>query len=206
MAQITAITPQAKDKNRVNVYVDGRFYCGMRLETVLSCRLKEGDEVDIGRLDEIQLENERAQALDKALTHLSASMKTQKQMMDFLKKKGYVDSVCEYVLEKLRGYGFVDDVQYCVQFAETAGKRMGARRIASELKMRGADEESIERALAGLTEEAETAKAVAKKYMKNRAYDRETLTKAYRHLLGKGFDYETAKEALASLGAESEEE
>ncbi len=206
MAQITAITPQAKDKNRVNVYVDGRFYCGMRLETVLSCRLKEGDEVDIGRLDEIQLENERAQALDKALTHLSASMKTQKQMMDFLKKKGYVDSVCEYVLEKLRGYGFVDDVQYCVQFAETAGKRMGARRIASELKMRGADEESIERALAGLTGEAETAKAVAKKYMKNRAYDRETLTKAYRHLLGKGFDYETAKEALASLGAESEEE
>ena len=206
MAQITAITPQAKDKNRVNVYVDGRFYCGMRLETVLSCRLKEGDEVDVGRLDEIQLENERAQALDKALTHLSASMKTQKQMMDFLKKKGYVDSVCEYVLEKLRGYGFVDDVQYCVQFAETAGKRMGARRIASELKMRGADEESIERALAGLTEEAETAKAVAKKYMKNRAYDRETLTKAYRHLLGKGFDYETAKEALASLGAESEEE
>ncbi len=206
MAQITAITPQAKDKNRVNVYVDGRFYCGMRLETVLSCRLKEGDEVDIGRLDEIQLENERAQALDKALTHLSASMKTQKQMMDFLKKKGYVDSVCEYVLEKLRGYGFVDDVQYCVQFAETAGKRMGARRIASELKMRGADEESIERALAGLTEEAETAKAVAKKYMKNRAYDRETLTKAYRHLLGKGVDYEPANEALASLGAESEEE
>lgn len=206
MAQITAITPQAKDKNRVNVYVDGRFYCGMRLETVLSCRLKEGDEVDVGRLDEIQLENERAQALDKALTHLSASMKTQKQMMDFLKKKGYVDSVCEYVLEKLRGYGFVDDVQYCVQFVETAGKRMGARRIASELKMRGADEESIERALAGLTGEAETAKAVAKKYMKNRAYDRETLTKAYRHLLGKGFDYETAKEALASLGAESEEE
>lgn len=83
MAQITAITPQVKDKERVNVYVDGRFYCGMRLETVMASRLKVGDEIAPERLDEIQEENERAQALDKAMTHLSATMKTEKQMRDF---------------------------------------------------------------------------------------------------------------------------
>ncbi len=206
MAQITAITPQVKDKERVNVYVDGRFYCGMRLETVMASRLKVGDEIAPERLDEIQEENERAQALDKAMTHLSSTMKTEKQMRDFLKKKGYVDGVCDYVLEKLREYRFVDDAQYCAQYAETAGRNMGARRIALELKQRGADEAAIEGALSGLTGQSEAAKAAAQKYMKNREFTRENLSKTFRYLMGRGFDYETAKEALASLGADTDEE
>ena len=206
MAQITAITPQVKDKERVNVYVDGRFYCGMRLETVMASRLKVGDEIAPERLDEIQEENERAQALDKAMTHLSSTMKTEKQMRDFLKKKGYVDGVCDYVLEKLREYRFVDDAQYCAQYAETAGRNMGARRIAMELKQRGADEAAIEGALSGLTGQSEAAKAAAQKYMKNREFTRENLSKTFRYLMGRGFDYETAKDALASLGADTDEE
>ena len=206
MAQITAITPQVKDKERVNVYVDGRFYCGMRLETVMASHLKVGDEIAPERLDEIQEENERAQALDKAMTHLSSTMKTEKQMRDFLKKKGYVDGVCDYVLEKLRDYRFVDDAQYCAQYAETAGRNMGARRIAMELKQRGADEAAIEGALSGLTGQSEAAKAAAQKYMKNREFTRENLSKTFRYLMGRGFDYETAKEALTSLGADTDEE
>lgn len=206
MAQITAITPQVKDKERVNVYVDGRFYCGMRLETVMASRLKVGDEIAPERLDEIQEENERAQALDKAMTHLSSTMKTEKQMRDFLKKKGYVDGVCDYVLEKLREYRFVDDAQYCAQYAETAGRNMGARRIALELKQRGADEAAIGEALSGLTGQSEAAKAAAQKYMKNREFTRENLSKTFRYLMGRGFDYETAKEALTSLGADTDEE
>lgn len=206
MAQITSITPQAKDKERVNVYVDGRFYCGMRLETVLRSRLKAGDEVDPARLDEIQLENEKAQALDRAMTHLSASMKTERQMRDYLKKKGYVDAVCDYALEKLREYGFVDDAQYCAQYAESAGKSMGARRIALELKKRGADEFAIEEVLSAHGGEAEAAMQTAKKYMKGKEFTKENLMKAYRHLMGRGFDYDTAKDALAALGADTEEE
>ena len=40
MAEITSITPQLKDKERCNIYVDGRFYCGLRLETAVRCRLR----------------------------------------------------------------------------------------------------------------------------------------------------------------------
>ena len=138
MAEITAITPQVKDKDRCNIYVDGRFYCGLKLETALAHRLKAGQQVDLAELDAIQAENETSQALDKAMTHLSASMKTEKQVRDYLKKKGYVDAVCDQVLEKLRGYGFVDDAEYCAQYIRSAGKDKGARLIALELKKRGA--------------------------------------------------------------------
>ena len=205
MPEITDIAPQKKDKERCNVYVDGAFCCGMRLETVLTNRLKVGMHVEAEQLAEMQLESEKAQALDRALRHLSVTMKTEKQMRDFLKKKGYLPAVCDYVLEKLRGYGFVDDAEYSAQYVQAAGRRKGARLIALELKSRGVAEEQVEAALDGLEGEEEAAKAVLQKYMRGKEPTRENLSKAYRHLLSKGFSYETAKDALASPGAEEEE-
>ena len=55
MPEITAITPQVKDKDRCNIYVDGRFYCGLKLETALAHRLKAGQQVDLAELDAIQV-------------------------------------------------------------------------------------------------------------------------------------------------------
>jgi hypothetical protein len=45
MNEITEISPQLKDKTRCNVYVDGRFCCGLTLETVIKNRLKVGQMV-----------------------------------------------------------------------------------------------------------------------------------------------------------------
>ena len=131
-----------------------------------------------------------------------ASIETAK----YLKKKGYVDAVCDQVLEKLRGYGFVDDAEYCAQYIRSAGKDKGARLIALELKKRGVDERTAEEALAGLEGEEDAAAKVLAKYMKNREFTRENLAKAYRHLMSKGFDYDTAKAALESLRGGPEEE
>ncbi len=204
MSEITAITPQVKDKERCNVYVDGRFYCGLKLETAVRYRLRVGQQVEPSFLDEIQLENEKAQALDKALTHLSASMKTERAMRDFLRKKGYVDAVCDYVLEKLREYRFVDDALYCTQYVESASKNKGARLIALELRQKGASDEAIGAALEGIGEEGDAARRALEKYMRGKQPTREAFSKAYRHLLSKGFDHDTAKDALASLREDEE--
>ena len=85
MNEITAITPQVKDKTRCNIYIDGRFYCGMSLETTIKNRLKVGQIVSLEKLSLMQLESEKSTALDKALTHISATRKTEKQVCDFLK-------------------------------------------------------------------------------------------------------------------------
>ena len=80
MNEITAITPQVKDKRRCNIYVDGRFCCGLTLEATVKNRLKVGQVVTEEFLSEIQLESEKNTAFDKALTHLSATRKTEKQI------------------------------------------------------------------------------------------------------------------------------
>ena len=200
--EITAITPQAKDKTRCSIYVDGRFYCGLTLETTVKNRLKVGQTVTEGYLSEIQLESEKRTALDKALTHITATQKTEKEVADFLTKKGYLPATVEYVLEKMRSYGFVHDEDYAKAYAESKSKKKGVRLIRQELRAKGVSDEQAQAALVEIDEDTQiaAAKSILEKYMRGKTADAPTLQKAYRHLLSKGFSYDVAKSALSSLG------
>lgn len=207
MNEITSITPQAKDKRRCNIYIDGRFYCGLTLETTVKNRLKVGQIITPERLSEIQLQSEKETALNKALTHLSATRKTEKQIRTFLEGKGYLSAVSDYVVEKLREYRFLDDGEYAEAYVEYAAKRKGGRLIRMELRGKGVADEDIDAALQTLDTQAETVAAteILQKYMRGKVSDTQTLQKAYRYLMGKGFDYETAKAALRAFGDCEEE-
>jgi len=200
--EITAITPQVKDKTRCNIYVDGRFCCGLTLEATVKNRLKVGQSITEERLAEIQLDSEKNAAFDKALTHLSATMKTEKQIREFLVGKGYLPVVIDYVMEKLRSYDFLNDGVYAEYYVESAAKRKGGRLIRMELRSKGVADEEIDAALDALDEEQElqTATEILQKYMRGKTSDVATLQKAFRYLMGKGFDYETAKAALSAFG------
>ena len=199
--EITAITSQVKDKARCSIYVDGRFYCGLALETTVKHRLKVGQSVSESFLSEIQLESEKRTAFDKALIHLSATQKTEKEMRDYLKKKGYLPATVEYVIDKLRGYDFVNDEEYAKAYVSAKSGRKGERLLQRELRAKGISEEAAEAALSGLDEGTQVgaAKALLEKYLRGKAADTATLQKAYRHLLSKGFSFEVAKSALSGL-------
>ena len=122
MAEITSIEPQKKDAKRCNVYVDGRFYCGIKLEVAIKYRLKAGMQ---------------------ALTHISASPKTKKQIADFLSEKGYTEAVQSYVLERLEYYKFVDDYAYCRAYVQSVTGK-GKRALEADLIKRGAERRAIE--------------------------------------------------------------
>ncbi|MBE5739417.1 MAG: hypothetical protein E7349_01020 [Clostridiales bacterium] len=207
MNEITDITPQVKDKRRCNIYVDGRFCCGLTLETTMKNRLKVGRIISPEKLSEIQLESEKNTAFDKALTHISATQKTEKQVRDFLSKKGYLPAVIDYVVEKLRSYDFLNDGAYAENYVGFAAKKKGGRLIRMELRGKGIDENDIDAALETIDEEQEiqTASEILEKYMRHKTRDKETLQKAYRYLMGKGFEYETIRAALKAYGAYGED-
>lgn len=207
MNEITAITPQIKDKKRCNIYIDGRFYCGLTLEATVKNRLKVGQTVSPELLSEIQLDSEKNTALDKAMTHLSATRKTEKQIRDFLSGKGYLTAVIEYVIEKLNGYGFLNDREYAESYIEQTAKKKGARYIRAQLRAKGISETDVSDALGSLDDSTQlaTASELLQKYMRSKQADRETLQKAGKYLLGKGFDYDTVKEALQKFGEIDEE-
>lgn len=207
MGEITSITPQVKDKTRCNIYLDGQFYCGLAFEAVVKYRLKVGQTIGERRLNEIQLDSEKSAALDKAMVYITAVQKTEKQIRDYLYKKGYLPAVVEYVLEKLRDYRFVDDKDYAETYVENVAARKGRRLIKAELFKKGIAKEQIESALENLDEDTQVQAAsdILVKYMRSKTADRETLAKAFRYLMSKGFDYDAAKKVLEKYGELTEE-
>ena len=203
MSEITAITPQKHDAARCNIEVDGRFLCGMKLETVMRHRLKAGSTVTEEELAAYQLESEQDEAFDKALLHITASMKTEREVRDFLKKKGYLEDVADEVVGRMKRYGCLDDAAYARAYAESMAQKKGSRLIALELKRKGVSEGDIDAAVSALGDEGACASRVLEKYLRGKdANDPKTAKKAYAHLLSKGFDYETARGALVAYLSE----
>lgn len=198
MSQITSIEQQAKDKTRCSVFIDGRFYCGIKIEVAIKYRLKVGMAIDKAELDKIQLETEKAEAIDKALTHLTLKPKTEREMRLFLNKKGYVDAVIEHVMERLKYYGYVDDADYCRQYIESVSNK-SKRAIQNELLKRGVDGQIIASALDGYEDDEEKVYNLLLKYLRGKEINRENIYKGCRYLVSKGYDYDVVKAACGRI-------
>lgn len=205
MAEITKLEQQKKDANRVNVYIDGSFYCGLGLDAIVKYRIKPGMEVDEAMLDAIQMESEKEKALDKALTHLSATLKTEKQMRDFLMGKGYTEPVVEYVIEKLSLFGYVNDESYCRAYVNSVSGK-GKRYLEQELRRRGIASSIIDRVLDEVEEDEDELFEVLKKYLRGKEFTQANLSKAFRYLMSKGYEYDLIKSAVERLKDEFDED
>lgn len=205
MKTITDITPQVKSATRCNIFLDGEFFCGMNLETVMKNRLRVGSVISEAELEGIQLESDFATALDKAMTYLSGSVKSEKQIRDYLKDKGFTYPVIIKVVDKLKDYGFLNDEYYAKRYAESYANKKGARLIKLELMRKGIKEDAVESVIDEIGDQKQAATAIAKKYMRGKEVDMKTVQKLYRHLLSKGFDYDDAKAAVEAVRSEEEE-
>lgn len=202
MAEITLIETQKKNKNRCNLYIDGRFYCGINLETAMKYSLKAGTQIDEAKLVSIISDSEKSEAFDKALSYISFAPRTKKQMCDYLAKNGYINAIILSTVEKLEYYNYLNDVEYCKSYiSSTSGK--GKRLIEAELLRRGAQKDAIDDALADFEESDDEAQAVLKKYMRGKR--KEDLHKGFKYLLSKGYSYDTAKSAVESFGCGDED-
>ena len=108
--KITKIEVQKKNKNRVNLYVDDDFFCGLSLETILKFRIKENQDISLERLEYLKNQTEREIAFEKAIKHISKSQKTENEVKKYLCKQGYEDDTINSTIEKLKSYSFVDDL------------------------------------------------------------------------------------------------
>ncbi len=197
--QITDLKPQVKNSKRVSVYLDGNYYCGLDLITVMQQRLKVGDTVTKERLIEIQRESEAQACMDVALRSLSKSVKTEKDIVKKLLSKGFLEEIALETVEKLKGYGYINDQDYSNRYAETYKNRKGKKLIKLELKQKGVDERVIDETLNAIESELDTALKLAEKYCKNKDKDIKLKQKCYNYLLSKGFSYEDSLTATKQV-------
>ena len=206
MKTITAITPQVKDKKRVNIFLDGKFFCGLQKITQMTNNLQVGDVVSEKRLSELVFESEYTACVDLAYKYLGRKSHTKMQVILYLQDKNFDNKVIGRVISKLEEYGYLDDMQYAKTYIDIKKTSKGKRMLSAELKLKGVDSKTIEEALETLEDEDINAYNVAKKYIKNKPFDFELKAKAFRYLISKGFSYDNATGALDKISAELKQE
>lgn len=203
MPEITQISIQTKNKKRCNIFVDNEFFTAVSVETVLKNRLKVGQFIDAKDIQQIVYENDMSEALSKSIEYVSKSLKTKRQVKDYLIRKGYSEEIAWYCIDKLKEYNYVDDKEYSKRYIESVSKNQGKRLVEYKLMMKGVKKEDVESAYSQTDIDANSnAKNVAEKYLRNKVIDNETLAKAYRYLIGRGFNYEQANYAIKSFKKE----
>ena len=195
--KITKLEVQKNDKNRVNLYVDDEFYSGIPAELVYLEHLKTGLEIDEKDLKKIIFENEKSKAMSRVTKYIGSSLKTQKQIRDYLRKKEYSDDTIEFVMSKLVEYNYIDDKKYAQAYVLTYGKKYGKLKLKSQLKVKGISEEIIECVLED--NKVDSIESVASKYLKNKVMSYEVSQKLFRFLYSRGYEFDEINSYINKL-------
>lgn len=202
MAIITKIELQKNNKNKVNLFLDDKFYSGVYNDVAIKYGLKDGVEIDKGKLDKILLESERNLAFNKVADYINSSLKTRKQVYEYLKKKDYSPVTINYVIDKCKEYKYIDDDYYTESYLNTYKKKYGINKLKNNLYVKGISKEIIENHLKEFEKNDDLIYNVSMKYLSRKERTPENYIKLSRFLAGRGFDFDDISHIISQLKSE----
>ena len=213
--KITDISLQAKNKDRVNVSVDGVYRFSLDVYQIGELNIKVNNEYSEAELSEIETESQFGKLYGRALEYCLMRPHSAKEVRDYLWRKtrpskyksrqtgeimqreGVSQQIADRVLARLIEKGYVDDEKFTRYWVENRNLTKGssARKLISELRSKGVSQSIIEAALASTTRDdsTEITKLIEKK---RRRYPDEQKLKQY--LMRQGFSYSDITAALDS--------
>lgn len=146
-------------------------------------------------------EDRRQRALELSFRYLNRRERTAGEVRGHLRAKDLDDATIDETIATLAELGTLDDARFARVFAEDKRtlEQWGAERIERALHERGVDRDLVEAALAAVSEgESELARAldVLRRRFSEPPRDRRDRERALGVLLRKGYDNDTALEAL----------
>lgn len=212
MKKIREIKQQRRNKNRYTIYFEDDEWIGLFDELVIKHGLQVGQEVDSNQLAELGQEDDAKKAVNMAIRYLGYRSRSEKEMKTYLQGKGFSEEIIHRTIEKLEGYGYMDDAAFAKSWVESrmAGNPMGKSMIKRELNNKGIDGDIIEEALSRVEDEDEEEQAFKLALKYSRRYkdlpSREQFYKLGQALARRGFTWEVIRRANNRLNIEEEEE
>lgn len=194
--RITALEYQKKNRDRVSVYLDGRFAFGV--PAIVAAQLKQGQVLSDTEIASIQEQGDAETAYHKALDYLSYRPRSRAEVATYLEKRGLPEEQIDAVAERLERAGLLDDVNFARFWVENRERfrPKGLRALRYELRLKGISHEIIEQALAPVDVSASAYRSASKKARQVQHLDqREFRRKLVEYLARRGFDYDVAREA-----------
>lgn len=210
--KITDISIQAKNADRVNICIDGKFRFSLDIFQVGQLGIKVGKEYDESEIAEIENESAFGKLYSRALEYCLMRPHSAREVKDYLWRKtratkyktrdgqikereGATEPNASRTFERLVERGYIDDEKFARFWIENRNLTKGTsrRKLTAELRAKGVENTIIESIFAESerNDDDELRKVLAKKRIK---YTDEHKLIAY--LARQGFSYDDIKTAL----------
>jgi regulatory protein len=204
--RITAIEPQQKNPQRVNIYLDGEFAFG--LAALVAAWLKVGQELGEEKIASLKAEDEREVSYQKAIHFLSYRPRSSTEMHQNLTKRGISESLADETIDHLRSAGLINDEAFARSWVENrnAFRPRGKTALRVELRRKGLSEDVVQSVLDTQVDETALAFKAARKYVRRLASLEwpEFRQKLGGFLARRGFSYTTLAPVVSKVWKETQ--
>ena len=204
--RITAITPQQKNPQRVNIYLDGEFAFG--LAAVVAAWLRVGQELGEERIASLKMQDEREIVYQKALHFLSYRPRSSAEVRQNLSKRGISEALIEEILNRLQNTGLVNDETFAQAWVENRNtfRPRGKSALRMELRRKGLSDEIVQSVLDTQVNDAALALEAARRYARRLSGLEwpEFRQKLSGFLARRGFLYTTLAPAVSEVWKETQ--
>jgi regulatory protein len=201
--RITALQVQKRNRQRVNVYLDGEFAFG--LSRIVAAWLQIGQELSEEKIDQLQSEDGHEVAYQQALKFLNYRTRSVSEVRRNLEEHEVQQDIIEGILERLSQTGMLDDTRFAQNWIENRSEfRPRSRRaLALELRQRGLDQETIQQALEEVNDEEAAYQAAIKQSRKLKTDDWSVFREKLSSFLARrGFHYEVISSTVQRIWQE----
>lgn len=208
--EVTKITGQRSNPNRVNLHVDGKFYRGLDRIVAMRLGLKQGMTLTpylVKKLESTQTQNS---AWEYALRSLQRSSKSIKTLRKKLADK-FDPRTVEETIDKLVGSQLIDDKKLARVLVERyiLQENNSRRQIIAKLFGKGIPNTVAYEAVAQINQSNEQTAALKLARYKNRQLRdlswQERFKKIGAYLARRGFNYQTIKQTVTPENLEAKE-
>jgi regulatory protein len=198
---ITKIEAQKRNPRRRSIYINGKFAFGVDEEVISRLGLAKGEEIGETDIKEVLKQKGESEAKEAALRFLSFRRRTEKEVRDKLKSKGFDNKTIRSTIEKLKDYDLINDAEFATAWVKErlAHKPRGKKLLKQELWKKGIRKEIIDQVTAELCQDEDKAASELLEKIKRRYRNLEppvARRRMYGVLMRRGFSYDNAKHAM----------
>ncbi|MBA7615515.1 Regulatory protein RecX [subsurface metagenome] len=208
MKRVTAIGEGKRRKKRVNVFLDGRFAFSLEAEVAVKENLQVGQELSEGDIEALAGAELSQRCFDAALHYLGYRPRSESELRERLKRRGFDGDNVETVLVRLKEQGLVDDLAFA-QFWKDNRQSFSPRSqwlVRHELKQKGVAEEVIDQVVADIDDEDSAYQAAMSKARSLSIADYQSFHRRLgEYLKRRGFGYGVINNTLKRVWGEVKE-
>ncbi|HBA38098.1 MAG TPA: hypothetical protein DCY94_05195 [Firmicutes bacterium] len=173
-------------------------------DVILKYELLLNRKINKKTLDKVLEESAKMDAYFKGVRYISIKMRTKKEVENYLRRAGFLDSEVEYALKKLEKEGIIDEKKYVAAYINDAIilSLDGPMKIRVSLGKLGIGDHLIDERLSAIDEDIwkeRIGKIIVKRSKVNKDSEKVFKLKTTNNLISLGYSIELIREQLSDI-------